>query len=177
MNLSLHHALSSEYNQYYYFFSRYVTQKWGISDSQITEGIVSDSFAKVFLAEDRFLTDKSGIKAYLRVVVDETCNEYIPLPRKPSKILNSPNGVEKIIEAEFIDWIWIKINQLPLQRRRILKEIFLHGRTSKQVADEMGLSQQTVINQRVKALETVRLILFRDLRLPAIKKSRSGKRC
>ena len=69
----------------------------------------------------------------------------------PSIILE--NEIQK---AELIDQILEAIESLPRSEREIFKAIFLDGRSPKELAQERGLSYQTILNQKAKATEKLR---------------------
>ena len=48
------------------------------------------------------------------------------------------------------------IKKLPRQRRTVIYKLFFEGKTTSQIAREMGLAAQTVLNHKAKALDFLR---------------------
>ncbi len=66
---------------------------------------------------------------------------------------------EQIIRAEVLAHIYNAVELLPDQCRSIFKLNFIEGLKNDEIAEALGLSIQTVKNQKVKALQLLRLKL------------------
>jgi RNA polymerase sigma-70 factor (ECF subfamily) len=61
-----------------------------------------------------------------------------------------------MIMARIIQAIYEEIEQLPKQRKSIFKAIFLHGKRTVTIANELNISQQTVLNQKSAAIRKIK---------------------
>ena len=62
------------------------------------------------------------------------------------------NYLANIIRAEVIMSIHEAIATLPTEKGKIIKMTYLEGKTNKETADELGLSIQTIKNQKLRGL-------------------------
>ncbi len=154
MNISLHKALTEADSPYYDLFYRYIAQAYDIIDSKKRDEIVREAFSKVMEEEDQ-VDDEEKIKSLLQLAVDNICRAYIVCPQKSSEE-NSPGSYE---EKDFMKLIYEEIEKLPEQRRKIVRMLYYEELSSKKVAAEMHLSEQTVRNQKAKAFKTLRKIV------------------
>jgi len=49
-----------------------------------------------------------------------------------------------------------EIDKLPRQRKTILRLYFFEQKSTSEIAEQMGLNSQTVLNHKAKALESLR---------------------
>ena len=68
--------------------------------------------------------------------------------------------LDEIVRAEVMGELHHAVDKLPERARQIITETYLNGKTNQEVADEMGLSLQTVKNQKLRALSLLRKDLF-----------------
>jgi DNA-directed RNA polymerase specialized sigma24 family protein len=66
-----------------------------------------------------------------------------------------------MIISNVLQLIYSEVENLPVQCRTVFKSIFIEGKTTAAVATEMGTSTQTVLNQKAKALQMIRLKLYK----------------
>ncbi len=62
-----------------------------------------------------------------------------------------------IIRAEVMHQVYLEISQLPTQESRVLSMTLLQGLGVQQIADELGLSLQTVKNCKSRAVAKLRM--------------------
>jgi len=70
--------------------------------------------------------------------------------------------INEIIRAEIVREIEEAVSQLPPQCRKIITMSYMEGMTNREIAQEMGLSLQTVKNQKNRALGLLKKRLPND---------------
>jgi RNA polymerase sigma-70 factor (ECF subfamily) len=70
---------------------------------------------------------------------------------------------EELIYSEVIRRIYLEIKGLPEQWGRIVSMSYLDGKKNEEIAEELGLSVQTVKNQKSQALSRLRLRLSGEM--------------
>jgi RNA polymerase sigma-70 factor (ECF subfamily) len=128
------------------------------------EDIVASAFSKLYNARAG-MRSIEHIKRWLYVIVR---NESIDYLRCRSRQRESHNEVaylgtesddqfetERLKSAVFQS-ILSEIEKLPRQRRTILRLYFFEQKTTAEIAQQMGLNSQTVLNHKSKAIESLR---------------------
>ena len=154
MDSALYNALTEADKRSYALFYRYIARVYNIFDKNKRDEIVSDAFSKVLGGGDQ-VGDEERTKSLLQLAVDEICRAYIACPQNNSEESSQGDYEEK----DFMKLIYEAIDDLPEQRRIIVRKLFYEELSSKQVAAEMSLSEQTVRNQKAKAFNTLRKII------------------
>ena len=125
--------------------------------------LVHNAFIQ-FLNERKPFTSERELAEYLyeavksNYVTDLQDNEQLPWVSMENVDFPIP---EEIIPSYNLEKV---VNKLPAQRKRIIQLLFWEGLTSMQAADVMGLSRQTVINQKIRALKTLKRLVLSYLR-------------
>jgi len=70
---------------------------------------------------------------------------------------------EELIYQEVLRKIYLEIRNLPEQWGRIVVMSYLDGKKNEEIAEELGLSTQTVKNQKSQALARLRVNLSGEL--------------
>ncbi len=137
----------------------------GITNQEIAEDIVQDSFVKLWERRDKFATQES-IKAFLYLSTKNACiNVY-----KHQQVIHkhhesSQEGIEyvnvshRIIEAEVLYEIQEALNLLPEGYRRVIYLGYYKGMSNQEIADYLKVSINTVKTQKVRGLRILRNIL------------------
>ena len=102
-------------------------------------------------------------KAYIYASVRNRCLDILKNSRTRDTI-NSLDGVEgtALDDADLAErsveeaCMWAAIDSLPKKCRRIFLMNKIHGMKYSEIADEMGISENTVRNQMAKALRTIK---------------------
>lgn len=164
LSLSAQRDCQIAYKKYYNRLCLFATRL--IDDQHSAEDIVTESFVNLMEEARQSRFDDHKIKAFLFSQIKSKCFDHLRELQRKNKsnaefeyILSQPADASIEMEAELSLLILQEINKLPPQRRRIVKEMYLQGYTTKQVAEKMDLSRQTVINQKGKALKSLRNIL------------------
>jgi RNA polymerase sigma-70 factor (family 1) len=128
------------------------------------EDIVANAFTKLYNARSG-MRSIEHIKRWLYVIVR---NESIDYLRLRSRQRESHTGVaylgalsddhhetERVKSAVF-QGILHEIEKLPRQRKAILRLYFFEQKSTAEIAKQLGLNSQTVLNHKAKALESLR---------------------
>ncbi|WP_285008376.1 sigma-70 family RNA polymerase sigma factor [Pedobacter faecalis] len=66
-----------------------------------------------------------------------------------------------VIQSEVLDLVNQEIEELPEKMRVVFKMLYVDDKSTAEIAEELGLSVQTVRNQKTKAIELIRNALAR----------------
>jgi RNA polymerase sigma-70 factor (ECF subfamily) len=159
-------AFAVAYNQYYLFIYHY-TKKF-VDDNQLAEDITADSFVKLWRHAET-VSDVQNVKAFLRTTARNACLDHLKSQRnhqeKEKEILylseqDTRNEFDIAeIKAEVLQYVYAEIEKLPEKCREVFKLSYLEGMKVSEVAQHLNISEQTVANQKTKALKMLRLAL------------------
>lgn len=139
-----------------------------IDDKDESQDITAESFL-VFWNRRNDFNGLSEIKAFLFRVVRNKCIDFIRKEKsrhQQQKELTYLAGINEspdnsaLITSHFLQLIHQEIENLPPQCKAVLKSIFLDGKSTMDVARDLSISPQTVLNQKSKALRIIRLKLL-----------------
>ena len=133
------------------------------------EDIVADSFIKLW---DRHADFGSlpEIKSFLYVVTRNSCFNFLKYSKRVSASQKeysywADNKEEEILHimfmAELLAELSREIELLPPKCRYIFQLAFYEGLNTNEIADKLSLSDQTVRNQKSKALHVIRTAFFK----------------
>lgn len=165
-------AVKELFNQLYkpliYFAEKLVNNK------QEAEDIVGTSFFKLTGRIEQF-TSSRDVKAFLYVTTRNECLDYL---RRIARFERSQDQLQylmdytdaqaddEMLRARILQEVYNEIEQLPPQCKKIFKLIYTRGMTTREIAEELELSPQTVLNQKAKALNLLRGILAKKNLMP-----------
>jgi RNA polymerase sigma-70 factor (family 1) len=141
-----------------------------VNDKAEAEDIAVNSFIKLLNKRADFdnLTD---IKSFLYTAARNACFDLLRRNKVKDKLgrelayLSAPDeqfGEHEMIIAKVLQVIYAEAEKLPGQCKQVFKLIFIEGKSTAVVASEMNLSPQTVLNQKNKALQALRLNLHKE---------------
>jgi RNA polymerase sigma-70 factor (ECF subfamily) len=128
------------------------------------EDIVANAFSKLYHARST-MRSMEHIKRWLYVIVR---NESIDYLRLRTRLRESHSEVAYLgdecaehheterVKSELFQNILTEIEKLPRQRKAILRAYFFEQKTTAEIAKQLGLNSQTVLNHKAKALESLR---------------------
>ena len=128
------------------------------------EDIVANAFYKLFNAREG-MKSYEHVKRWLYVIVRNESIDYLRAraKRKESQqdIAYLDAGIVEQAETERVKTMLLQaileeIEKLPRQRKTILRLYFFEQKTTSEIADQLGLNSQTVLNHKAKALESLR---------------------
>lgn len=135
-----------------------------IQHMQEAEDISTEIFLKLLHKKNDF-ESLQQIKAFLFTASKNACLDFLRKEKKQQKSQDIISPVldidENLIEQEMLtakvlQSIYAEIESLPKQCKYVFKAIFIEGKSTTVIAEEMGLSPQTVLNQKTKALRIIR---------------------
>jgi len=128
------------------------------------EDIVANAFSKLYNARSG-MKSFEHIKRWLYVIVR---NESIDYLRSKRRLRESHTEVAYLesasedqleterVKSEVFHKILAEIEKLPRQRKAILRAYFFEQKSTAEIAEQMGINSQTVLNHKAKALESLR---------------------
>jgi RNA polymerase sigma-70 factor (family 1) len=128
-----------------------------LKDYNEAENIVQESFIKIWEIRNRLDPDKK-FSSYLFTIVRNRSFDYFHRVKKDQSLREQlwanlqefhqlPNNPDETKEVP----LETMIATLPPKRRKIISMIIEHGKSHKEIAEEMNISINTVKNQIVKA--------------------------
>ncbi|WP_198174724.1 RNA polymerase sigma-70 factor [Spirosoma arboris] len=143
-----------------------------VRDQAQAQDIAQDAFIKYWQEREFILANKGAVKNYLYTTVRNASLNII----RHSKVVDAywqqqgtsePEEeltiMEAIISSEVMAEIHSAIEALPENYRQISILSYLEGKKNQEIADELGMSINTVKKQKHRALELLRLTLSPEL--------------
>lgn len=160
-------AFASIYELYYgplYYFSLRI-----IDSSGETQEIVADTFLKLWNLRENFESIQN-IKSFLYITARNASinalkqkKDYARRNQEMGYLLVMENvagpSQHDEIRSEVLTEILKEIENLPLQCRKIFKSSFVSGLKNSEIAEQFGLTVQTVKNQKTRAIKLLRVAL------------------
>lgn len=121
-----------------------------LQDTKRAEDVVQEVVIKVWQKENVVFEEEPALRAYLYRSVRNACiNDLNKLDtlRYTIDIIHQEIQEEKkplLFDEKVITEIQERINGLPAQTQRVVKGVFMEGKRYQQVADELGISINTV---------------------------------
>jgi RNA polymerase sigma-70 factor (ECF subfamily) len=138
-----------------------------IIKNEEAEDIVLVAFGKLWQKHESF-DQLINIKAYLFITVRNSCLQYLRAQKmaiiknsefQDELIIAEENSVDKeAVRGAVLSDIYNEIENLPKQRKKILKLAFEDGLKTGEIAKLLNIQPQTVTDQRRKGLNTLREI-------------------
>jgi len=145
------------YNKYYLSCLKYAVTF--THDVDMAHDIVIDVFLKAWTK----LKDNTTQESYLMIATANACRSFLYNLRNRKRIeLNMPQTFEEHKELEDIRYIVLfnLICYLPPECKKTF-ELSLLGYTSPQIAKILGLSRQTITNQKAIAINKLKRLAYK----------------
>ena len=161
-------AVKQLYNLHYRALCYFAEQLVG--DTLEAEDIAVESFLKLMHKKADF-NSLATIQAYLYTVTRNACFDLLRKNKRREKniseltYLAAPDplfGEQEMITAQVLQVIYAAVENLPGQCKQVFKSIFIEGKNTATIAAEMGISPQTVLNQKTKAINSLRMVLYKE---------------
>lgn len=160
-------AIKQLYNQHYkplcYFAEKLV------NDKTEAEDIAVETFLK--LLEKRYDFDNlPDIKSFLFTATRNACFDFLRKIKRQDKTnrllvaqpdTNEVFGEREMLTAKVLQCIYVEMENLPAKCEQVFKSLFIERKSTAAIASEMGISTQTVLNQKSRALHLLRLLLHK----------------
>jgi RNA polymerase sigma-70 factor (family 1) len=135
-----------------------------IRNKEEAEDIAVESFLKLLQKKDDF--DKlRDIESFLFTATRNLCIDLLRRTKRREQdhqtiaFLHDADKFQEdkeMVTAMVLQTIYAEIEHLPQQCKLVFRSIFIDGKTTAQIAADMGISPQTVLNQKTKALNILR---------------------
>lgn len=141
-----------------------------VHDREASKDIVNDVFIKFWKAPKQF-QHIDHVLASLYLSTKHTAlnhQQYVLRSMKRDFAYQAEfddqdtHYLTEIARTEMLNELHVAIAQLPEKAGRIVRETYLEGKSNQEVADEMGISLQTLRNQKSRALAILRGRLNKD---------------
>lgn len=157
-------AFEQIYNQFFpqlLYFARKL-----VNDEEEAKDIVIETFLKLF-NRHQYFESTINIRAFLYVTVRNSCFDHLRQDRRISLHKQHFAATEETegdlrreqIMGETMEAIYKAIEDLPTQCKKIFKLHFYEGHKSAEIAEYLKISVSTVRNQKMRALQLLRLRL------------------
>ena len=150
------------------YYDRLVYYAWTIiHDKETSRDLVQEAFICYWNQKEQVSTQLVQIRNFLYVNVKNACLKHLRHDKVVGKYmdLQDPDPVEeasvlnKMIHAEVLGEIYAAIATLPEGCQKISKMGYLEGLKNQEIADQLGISINTVKTQKKRALQLLRLKL------------------
>jgi RNA polymerase sigma-70 factor (family 1) len=135
-----------------------------VQHMQEAEDISTEIFLKL-LHKKKDFESLQEIKSFLFTASKNACLDFLRKEKQQQKsqdrisfIIDIDENLieQEMLSAKVLQTIYAEIESLPKQCKQVFKAIFIEGKSTAVIAEEMGLSPQTVLNQKTKALRIIR---------------------
>jgi RNA polymerase sigma factor (sigma-70 family) len=148
---------------FYYTFSR-------VHDKQLAEDIVSECFLKLWVRHANF-EGVPAVKAFLYKTAGNAVVDYWRNVQRKTEMIKQlpPAGTaddagedeRAKIEAEVLRGLNEEIGNIPGKAGSVFRMYYLQKMATGEIAEQMGLAEQTVLNHKRYAIKYIRTSLFR----------------
>jgi RNA polymerase sigma-70 factor (family 1) len=138
-----------------------------IGDTEEARDIVTEAFIKLWARKKPF-SNLVHLQVYFYTVIKNACIDYLRRDKLRTKIEHQliqsgtihENFIEKRYqEAELVQMLYERINQLPERMQQVFKLTYLDGYSRTEVAQMLNLSENTIRNTNAAAMKALRLTL------------------
>lgn len=133
-------------------------------DDEIAKDIVASTFVKLWQMEKQF-ESILHINHYLRRLIYNASMDHFRQKKVEQKWQATLNQEEEFIEhpsyeeqmeTALLQRILAHIESLPAFTQTIFKQAYLEGKSNTQIAEALGIKDQTVRNKKAEALKSLR---------------------
>lgn len=154
-----------EYFEPVYRFVQHFT-----AETEVAKDIAQDSFVRLYEKRENF-TSVEQAKSFVYITAKNLCMDYFKHKRIEEQYREeyepeeeTPSYLEEITYQETLRMVRAAIDQLPPKSREIMLKA-LDGKSNNEIAEEMGISINTLKTLKKSAYKTLRTILNKHLSL------------
>lgn len=138
-----------------------------VGDGEEARDIVTEAFIKLWSQVNSF-SSMAHLQVYLYAIIKNSCIDYLRRDKRRTRIENQLSQAEiiqenvierKYQEAELVQMLYERINQLPERMQQVFKLTYLDGYSRTEVAQMLNLSENTIRNTNAAAMKAIRLTL------------------
>lgn len=133
-----------------------------LEDEMEAEDLVQNLFITMW-QKSHYLSIKTTVKAYLSGAVHHQCMMYIRDKKVADRRLNAYTDSLAIAEEELVETaagytlnMDVVFDDLPAQRQRVFKLVYMDNKKYKEAADEMGISVNSIKTHLKLAMKALR---------------------
>jgi RNA polymerase sigma-70 factor (ECF subfamily) len=140
-----------------------------VKDRDVARDITVETFAKAWKLKGNF-TSLGDLKAFLFVTNRNRAYDYLrygihyghkkeifqDLQETSPAYPGDTDILAAIIESELLEQIYLEMEQLPMQRRKVLSMYFVEDLTTEEIASRLNVSVSTVRATKADALRQLR---------------------
>jgi RNA polymerase sigma-70 factor (family 1) len=161
-------AFASVYNMHYSRLYGFIKKL--VEDREEAQDITAETFVKLWKLHANFNTAEN-IKAFLYITARNACMDFLRYRQRQTTnkqelgyvLLQQEEDVPTTshdeIKTAVLKQIHSEIENLPTQCRRIFKMAWLEGRKNAEIAQQLALTEQTIRNQKARAVKILRVAL------------------
>jgi len=159
------HQVYALYQRALCYFTEQLT-----ADTMAAEDIVSECFIQAFQKKEDFPT-LAQLKGFLFTAARNAALNHIKAQKRHGDIHQLIErdadrfsiDVEKAyIKTEVIQAIFLEIEKLPPQCRQVVRLSVIEGKRAQEIAAELNMAYQTVLNQKAKGVGLLRTALLKN---------------
>lgn len=140
-----------------------------VGDEEDAKDILAEVFIKLWDKRTDF-PSLSAIKAFLYISARNRALDFLKTKKRQEASRNSyaywmdhPEEVSALVlNAELVVQLEREIQALPAKCREIVQLAYYEGLSSEQIAEQLGISLQTVWNQKTTAMKRLRAAFLRN---------------
>lgn len=145
------------YKSYYHPLCFYASK---FVDPDDAEDLIENLFLKLWNKKQQF-ESTTHLQAFLYHAVRNACLDFkkskknkleLHEPVSENQPLPGDDQLHHLIKAEVLAEIYRAVNNLPSQCSKVIRMGYLEGMNNAEIADELGLSEQTVKNYKGRGL-------------------------
>lgn len=137
-----------------------------VGNLESSKDIINDSFLKLICLNEsgkiRECSNPNVYRAYLyKILVTECCDfihaKQIPVSGgEPPEVASDEDKFNDMVKRQTISNAFNEIKNLPSECRKVCECIFIKELSRAETSEKLGISKNTVKNQRAKGLELIR---------------------
>ncbi|MDO6429636.1 RNA polymerase sigma-70 factor [Flavitalea sp. BT771] len=162
-----HHAFNEVFSLLYQRITYMVVRLVGDEDD--AKDILAEVFVKLWNKRTDF-PSLSAMKSFLYISARNRCLDHLKTKKRREASKNSyaywmdhPEEVSSlVVNAELVAQLEREIQALPAKCREIVQLAYYEGLSSGQIAQRLGISIQTVWNQKTTAMNKLRAAFLRN---------------
>lgn len=154
------------YNLYHYTI--YGFAYYYLGNQQDAEDIASETFVKLWNLRNNFQT-MENILAFLRITTRNACLDFLKAKKRNVErtseliYMQEQDYIESFndfdIKGEVLRYVHREIENLPKKSRRVM-QLALNGYKNAEIARQLNVCIQTVMNQKTSALKSIRVAIL-----------------
>jgi len=159
-------AFTTIYHRYYYTLYNFVRRF--ILDREDAEDVTAEVFVKLWKLRANLNTIKN-VEAFLYITGRNACLDFLRHVQRRNmrqkdiirNLLQQPEEgkLEEDVEALVLRAITEEIEKLPRSCRAVFKMAYVDGRSNDEIAQALGINNQSVRNHKVRAVKLLRIAL------------------